>query len=89
MNKTIWKFPLDLEDSQIIDIPIGAKFLTAQVQGCICIWAVVDPGKVSERRRILIRGTGHPFTGSEERYIGTVMDRAFVWHVFDGGPEAQ
>lgn len=44
MNKTIYKYPLDVTDVQEIKLPVGAEILTVQAQnGTLCLWALVDP----------------------------------------------
>lgn len=86
---TIWKYPLQIIDEQIIPMPAGAEILCCQVQrGIVCLWARVDPSAATTERRIHIRGTGHP--GATGEYIGTFQaeNGALVFHVFDAG-EAQ
>lgn len=42
MAETIWKFPLEIADSQSVVMPSGARILSAQMQGStLCLWAVV------------------------------------------------
>ena len=89
--KKIFKYSLDVTDSQFVDLPEGAKILTVQFQGCwLCLWAEVDPTARMEPRGIVIYGTGHPmseYTESvrkpKEIYIGTVQKDEFVWHVYE------
>ncbi len=39
----IWKYTIEIVDLQFIEMPIGAKILTAQMQnGDLQIWAIVD-----------------------------------------------
>lgn len=92
MANTIYKFPLQIDDAQNVTMPQGAEPLCVQLQdGMPCLWATVDPKAAQVQRRIFIRGTGHPLTGSEGRYIGTFQMRggALVFHAFDGGPALQ
>lgn len=85
--KTIWKFSLDLTDSQNLMLPSGAQLLSVAMQGpALCLWALVDPQGAKERRQIEIRGTGHPIEGADELvFIGTVLQNGgqFVWHIFE------
>ena len=83
--KSIWKFKLELSCEQDVQLPTGAKVLTAQYQnGSLFIWAVVDPMEVETGyRRFLIFGTGHEMSDVAMRYISTVQQGAFVWHVFE------
>lgn len=82
--KAVWKFPLEISDTQNVFMPPGAEILTAQMQADeLCLWAVVTPGPMTERRTIEIVGTGNPMPEAERRYIATVQMGAFVWHVFE------
>lgn len=86
-NQTIWKFLLLLTDSQSLSMPENAQLLSVQLQdGAICLWALVNPDLPVESRTFEIHGTGKPIhcdTGILRRYIGTVQQRPFVWHVFE------
>jgi hypothetical protein len=89
MNKTIWKYILEVTDTQTIKLPKGAEVLSVQIQlGGPCMWALVDPNAKEEERLFETFGTGHPIpcdavTG--RRYIGTYQleSRAMVFHVFE------
>lgn len=84
--KTIWKFPLMLRDIQLVPMPIGANILTAQIQnGTLCLWAEIDTEQVKDQRVIEIAGTGNSMRKSStpRRYINSVQDGTYVWHVFD------
>jgi hypothetical protein len=84
--KTIWKFPIECVDSQVIEIPHGAKILTAQFQGDkLCLWALVDTEEPKELRNILIYGTGHAMKPDNLRYISTyqVAGGRLIFHVFE------
>lgn len=83
-SKAIWKFPIAVPGG-VVTMPYGAQILTAQVQGnTIMLWAVVDPAEaVRSTRRFEIVGTGWSFKESDKRYIATVQQNGFVWHVFE------
>lgn len=85
--RTIWKFPLFVEDEQIVRMPKGAEILHAAFQlGVLCLWAKVDPDADEEERYVRIAGTGHPISESGGmRHIATVLtaDGSLVWHVFE------
>lgn len=83
MKQTVYKYPLIIDDEQIVSLPVGAQILTVQMQGRPCLWALVDPDLPHEDRRILMRGTGHDAQGVG-RYIATFQMRggALVFHVF-------
>jgi hypothetical protein len=84
--RTIYKYPLPLDDVSVVVMPEGAKVLTAQVQGNgIFIWAIVETENTAHRYEFEIIGTGHPFPGSQikaQKYIATVQQNGFVWHIF-------
>ena len=85
---TIHKFPIDICDNQVVEMPVGAQVLSAELQrGSPCLWALIDTDKELTPRRITIRGTGHCCTPSDGRFINTIMmaRESLVWHVFDGG----
>lgn len=83
----IWKCPLDIAQDlrASVMMPQGARILSAgEEDGTLMLWAVVDPGRQTVRRPILVRGTGHPSDHSDGRFVGTVhMASGLVWHVFD------
>lgn len=91
----IWKYVLELQDYQTIVMSEGAQILSVAVQGAgrsvydkgdICLWAMVDTSKASERRHIEIIGTGNPVPddkGLDRKFIGTVQQGPFVWHIFE------
>ena len=86
--KRIFKYALETTDSQIVNMPKGAKILCIQVQyEKPCIWALVDPEKESEPRIFEIFGTGNPVPDRDRRYIGTyqLMGGQLVFHCFEAG----
>ena len=86
--KKIYKYPLEITDTQFVELPLGAKILTAQMQGNqLCLWAIVNtlPGAVKKNRRIEIIGTGNPMPTGELEYISTfqVYGGGLIFHVFE------
>lgn len=87
---TIWKYDLEVTDTQVLRLPRGAEFLTVQYQfqgsrGCPRLWALVDPEQPPEKYTIYTFGTGHTIANAEGlSYIGTyqLMDGELVFHVF-------
>jgi len=83
---TIWKYPLEVTDNQIVMMPKNAKILTVQVQrGQPCLWALVDAGQKQGPRMILTVGTGEDAAHVAGRnYVGTyqLFDEDEVYHVF-------
>ena len=95
MSKTIWKFYLQVTDTQTISMPRDATILDVQVQEGemhdipikqITVWAIVNPDNPTESVTFHLCATGHPinFVRAAQRYIGTVQIYGFVWHVFLG-----
>lgn len=86
MKRRIWKYPIELADFVIIEMPEGAEILTAQMQyGKLCLWALVDcePELPKLNREIEIIGTGNSIIEAPRRYIATVQQDIFVWHIFE------
>jgi hypothetical protein len=90
MEKRIFKYTLETQDKQFINLPKGAEFLTLQTQfNEPQLWALVDPNeKEKEERCIEIFGTGHPVNydmGVDRKYLATyqIDDGNFVFHAFE------
>jgi len=82
-NRTIWKFPLAIAGAQTVCMPAGAKILSVHMQdGVPCVWAIVDPDAPQRAVTFRMFGTGHGLPAAGMAFVGTVPDRAFVWHVF-------
>ena len=83
----IWKYTIPVTDVVVIKVPEGARFLpfvASQAPGTLSLWAEVDPASgPEERRTVLVIGTGNS-AGDVGRYIGSALDGAFVWHVYEG-----
>ena len=83
---TIWKFPLSVDDWQVIVGQI-TKILTVQLQdGVPMLWAIVDTKGNYKTIGIRTFGTGHEMdTNNKYKYIGTYLIRndKFVGHVFE------
>lgn len=91
--KTIHKFPIEIVDFQVINIPSGAKFLHVDMQNqTMCLWALVDTDAPIVERRIRVIGTGLPAGDiSIEQHIGSVLvlQGTYVFHIFDVGVSIQ
>lgn len=78
----ILKYPLKMQEEQVIHVPAGRQFIACQIQGsCICLWVIVNPLIATTEVKIRIVGTGCDFSGNVE-HLGTVQDGGWVWHVF-------
>ena len=87
MTKTIYKYEIPVTDTAVVTMPRWAEILKIGEQNNdLFLWAIVDPGNDPINRVFYVRGTGHPMTGYEGSYLGTVQMRSgLVWHVFDPG----
>lgn len=98
MTTTVYRYPLKLEDEQVIEMPAGAEILhvarrenhhvvlgVAGVQDAIELWARVDPEEPLRPRHIRVAGTGHLLGSAELVHLGTVQisEGRLVFHVFE------
>ena len=88
--KSIWKYPLKIEDYQEVRMPMGAKALTIQVQGgAPCLWAMLETEeKTTALYPVWMHGTGHPADEAAQlgRYVSTIQAQggALIFHFFIG-----
>lgn len=84
MKQVIFKQVLELTDTQTVNLPPVAQFLSVQIQnGKICVWFLTEkdrPPNVPYQFEVI--GTGNLIPHGNRNYIGTVLDGSFVWHVF-------
>lgn len=87
--KIIWKYPIEVTDTQVVMLPKGSQILSVQVQRNVpTIWVVVNPDLSVPRfaRTLRMFGTGHEISEIFEiRYIGTfqLRDGELVFHLFE------
>ena len=88
----IWRYGLNITDTQTIPMQKNAKIMSVAMMECgLCIWVRVenDSRIPNVDRGIIIHGTGHMLLEPDVPFIGTVIDNRMslplVWHVFDGG----
>jgi len=85
-GQRIYKYPVRFDDTFEVLMPRGAVVLSVATQDDHPqMWARVDPAQPMLTRRFHLRGTGHPLTGEEGRFIGTFLMRsgALVFHLFE------
>ena len=83
---SIWKFPIALDDHIEVQMPVGAKVLSVQVQrATICMWALVETEAKQERRRFCILPTGGAVYSYVGQFIGTfqLAGGNLVFHLFE------
>ncbi len=88
--RTIYKYEIALGDGVIISTHRVVHWLFAALQdGHPMVWAVVETDSGIAPRTIHVRGTGHPMTGDEGEYIGTIQmaDGILVFHIFSSKKE--
>lgn len=83
--KTIYKYELEIQDTQVITMPMNSKILSVQKQGLsVWLWAIVDTQFSNTYYTFNIVGTGNPMPDEPiGDYIGTIQVNGFVWHVFN------
>jgi hypothetical protein len=88
--KSIYKYTLRATDEQVVELPYGARILSvANQRENMCLWALVNTEQArTERRIIVIKGTGHSAEDimSNDIFLGTVLlhNGDLVFHVFEG-----
>lgn len=83
--KKIYKYTLEVTDTQTLEMPNGSKLLTIQNQNNdIVLWVECDPNAKPTKYNFLIVGTGFevPLLSNVQTYIGTVQIRSLVWHIY-------
>lgn len=82
---TIHKYPVRVAEQQIIEVPQGSKFLSAQLQnGEPTLWFMVDTNSEKLPYEVIIVGTGHPVPTNCTDFLGSVQQGMYVWHIFRG-----
>jgi hypothetical protein len=91
-HKAIWKYPLNLTDRIMLQMPEGAEVLAVQTQhGELCLWALVKPDAPKVDRYFRLFGTGHEMPvdmgvdWTKEDYRGTfqALGGDLVFHLFE------
>lgn len=87
--KTIYKYKVKPQETQEVEMPVGAQLLTAQVIDVnVWIWALVDTEvQEKELRRVAVLKTGQEITLNTDQllYINSVQfgGGELVLHVFE------
>lgn len=82
-RRTIFKYRIQFEVEQKLELPVSHEILTLQMQGDYAfIWALVDPDEVKGEFAFRIVGTGHREVLDTDKYVGTYQVDGFVWHLF-------
>lgn len=88
MNNMIWKYTLNAETINFIEMPLGAEVLSVETQGAeIVLYALVNSmEKAQQQIEVRTYGTGHEidvnisnykFLGTSKLYNGSLMFHLF------------
>jgi hypothetical protein len=87
--KTVYKYPISVNDCVTITMPKGAEILkVAEQYGVLNVWALVDNSKPLVSHAFAWRGTGHDCTDlNKHMFIDSVLMHGgqLVFHLFDLG----
>jgi len=87
----IYKYPLELTDCQVLELPCDRQVLKfAPQNGRLYVWVWLKAGHeihegIFENLLVRIVGTGNPINGLDMDgyvYQDTVFMDGFVWHIF-------
>lgn len=88
--KTIYKYPLELNDEDIasVELPLESELLHVDLQNNhLFVWAMIDTDlTMTGLRRIMVKGTGHPIPEDRVlRHINSWMSMGglLVLHAFE------
>lgn len=91
--RTIYKYPLQPVGRQLLPLPEQARILSVGLDpsGNLALWAEVDSENKKLSREIIIAGTGNPLPTDldKTRFLGSVKDGAFMWHLYELLPKSQ
>ncbi|TPG68647.1 hypothetical protein EEL31_09010 [Brevibacillus laterosporus] len=85
--KTIWKYTLNIADTQTLEFPVGSEILSAVEQdGKIVMYALVNPNQDEKMIiRVRVYGTGHEVNDEIQSYkfLNSVkFSDTLIMHVF-------
>jgi hypothetical protein len=81
--RKVYKYPIHLTAENHLKVPIGGVVRHVNMQDDqMCLWIEVDLSKDSEFRTFGVFGTGHQIPEGWF-YHGTVLDGAFIWHIYE------
>lgn len=80
--KTVYKYHITHDG--VHQLPIGAEILTVGMQDDrITMWALIDSDAELETRVFAAHGTGWQIEDSNIKFISTIFDGDYVWHLFE------
>lgn len=82
--KVIYKYGLDLIETQDVYLPAGPILDIQEQNGRIQMWVEHEVGGTEfQTRTFKIRGTGCRFEPGRDGYIATVQLDGMVWHIYE------
>ncbi|GAB6439722.1 hypothetical protein CON36_34030 [Bacillus cereus] len=85
---SVWKFVLESQETQMLEVPLGAEILSTETQGDdIVVYALVDTEQTEkEYKDVRVYGTGVPIPDviTEYNFLGTAKfyNGSMMFHVF-------
>jgi hypothetical protein len=85
--RRVYKYPVpDIGTVFTVNMPAGAQVVNFETQGeQMCFWAVVDPSARAKPREFTVFGTGWDIEDDRWRYVASLQDPPYVWHLFEKG----
>jgi hypothetical protein len=72
--KTVWKFPVPIQDTFVLNLPTDAEILHIGLQdGKPILWALIDPAAKFTAREFSVFGTGNPIPANPGKHVGTIQ----------------
>ena len=84
MEKAIWKYELEMNGRQWIEMPRDAEIISIQkIDGIVCLFAIVESDSDKVKNIVEVYNTGEVLPDLSTRlYLGTVHYGASVFHLF-------
>lgn len=82
--RRVYKYHIGIHPNTTLELPLGAKFLKADVQSHeFFLWFEVNLNPITESRTFSVHGTGQDINSPHENWLGTFADGPYVWHVYE------
>jgi len=80
----VWKFKASFWLNEI-EMPFNSEILHAEImEESVWIWALVNPDSLNrEIKKVLVAETGVKFDYNIIKYINTLINNGYVFHVFE------
>jgi hypothetical protein len=85
-DRLIYKYILEISETNVLDLGVNDRVLTAQTQGDhIALWVIHWPHHHKVKRAFRIYGTGTLISPNDGvgGYINTVQLNGYVYHIFE------